>query len=503
HGWLRTVSLNSPVAAAHQMASSPTAAELAAADAERREIVARYDAGPNRAGREQDEAPDPEYSPNQLDHFGFYHRSGIPAEVLAAEDRIKQADGKREAKWRKMLAPSNQAGAGAASRFSRWHKVCSKNAAGELTFSLKFARRVYKGIPEKYRYPVWYELLCIDDARKQSPVAYSEVLQFARLRSPDVRQIDLDVNRTYRNTDFYRVRYNPRQRVLFNVLVAYSMYNIDVGYCQGMSQLAAFLLLYFNDEEETFFALSQLFTDKRHAMHGLFIPSFPKLYRYIELYQQCLKKFLSRVDKHVHVKHAVPVTAYTVKWFMQVFLDCVPFSLAIRIWDVFMAIGEPAVVGMAFNLMRLHSRRILRLRSDEDLLHYFGQVLPSDYSFSEDEVLDGLRDCLADMRAASLLPGLSREAELPRTPFSFEPGHRLDDSVVEQRRASQNNVESMMRRSLQRRLSPSAASAASANGGNDLVVSTGSNGVATGDQSETASAQQPVATDSTVVVTAF
>ena len=39
-----------------------------------------------------------------------------------------------------------------------------------------------------------------------------------------------------------------RQQALFHVLGAYSMYNTEVGYCQGMSQIAALLLMYLNEE---------------------------------------------------------------------------------------------------------------------------------------------------------------------------------------------------------------------------------------------------------------
>ena len=46
-------------------------------------------------------------------------------------------------------------------------------------------------------------------------------LQYSR----DVRQIDLDVNRTYRNHIMFRERYNTKQQMLFRVLVAYSVYN--------------------------------------------------------------------------------------------------------------------------------------------------------------------------------------------------------------------------------------------------------------------------------------
>jgi len=39
-----------------------------------------------------------------------------------------------------------------------------------------------------------------------------------------------------------------RQQALFHVLAAYSLYNTEIGYCQGMSQIAALLLMYFNEE---------------------------------------------------------------------------------------------------------------------------------------------------------------------------------------------------------------------------------------------------------------
>lgn len=54
---------------------------------------------------------------------------------------------------------------------------------------------------------------------------------------------------------------------MFYVLAAYSMYNMEVGYCQGMSVLAGLLLLYM-DEEESFWGLSVLLTDKKYSMHG-------------------------------------------------------------------------------------------------------------------------------------------------------------------------------------------------------------------------------------------
>lgn len=51
------------------------------------------------------------------------------------------------------------------------------------------------------------------------------MLDFALERSPDVRQIDLDINRTFRNNLMFQERYNIKQQELFRILVAYSVYN--------------------------------------------------------------------------------------------------------------------------------------------------------------------------------------------------------------------------------------------------------------------------------------
>lgn len=51
-----------------------------------------------------------------------------------------------------------------------------------------------------------------------------------RSYSKEVRQVDLDVNRTYRNHEMFRERYNIKQKELFNVLVAYSVYNTEVKF---------------------------------------------------------------------------------------------------------------------------------------------------------------------------------------------------------------------------------------------------------------------------------
>lgn len=73
-----------------------------------------------------------------------------------------------------------------------------------------------------------------------------------------VRQIDLDVARTWRWHIKFRERYGKWQKYIFRILLAYSAFDVTVGYCQGMSQIAALLLIVFGEDEKAFWALCSL-----------------------------------------------------------------------------------------------------------------------------------------------------------------------------------------------------------------------------------------------------
>jgi hypothetical protein len=68
------------------------------------------------------------------------------------------------------------------------------------------------------------------------------------MKSASAEQIDLDVNRSARNHVQFRERFGSGQVSLFNILKAYSNYDKEVAYVQGMSDITAFLLMYLTEE---------------------------------------------------------------------------------------------------------------------------------------------------------------------------------------------------------------------------------------------------------------
>ncbi|KAF5270074.1 hypothetical protein FQA39_LY08486 [Lamprigera yunnana] len=64
--------------------------------------------------------------------------------------------------------------------------------------------------------------------------------------------IEKDVNRTDRTMDYFAGENNPNLQVLFDILMTYAMYNFDLGYVQGMSDLLSPILYLMNNEVDAF-----------------------------------------------------------------------------------------------------------------------------------------------------------------------------------------------------------------------------------------------------------
>ena len=81
----------------------------------------------------------------------------------------------------------------------------------ETRHPAKLPERIWKGVPEAVRMTVWQKLLRSEELKSAAkPNLYHELLMRARLVSKDIRQIDLDINRTYRDHVAFRKRYDVK-----------------------------------------------------------------------------------------------------------------------------------------------------------------------------------------------------------------------------------------------------------------------------------------------------
>ncbi|XP_022049625.1 USP6 N-terminal-like protein [Acanthochromis polyacanthus] len=361
---------------------------------ERAEIISKYDKG-RQEGVKIDPWEDADYNIYKVtDRFGFLHEEELPTPT-ALEEKQKQHEMERVEKWLKMT--------------KKWDKYRN---------SEKLVKRVYKGIPLQLRGQAWALLLDIEKVKQDNEGKYEKMKQQARNFSTEIKQIDLDVNRTFRNNIMFRDRFGVQQQALFHVLAAYSVYNTEVSYCQGMSQIAAILLMYLN-EEDAFWALSQLLTNSKHSMHGFFIPGFPKLQRFQAHHELILSKMLPKLKKHLD-KEQMTTGIYTTKWFLQCFIERTPFTLTLRLWDIYILEGEKMLSAMAYTTLKLHKKRLQKLQL-EDLREFLQEQLVASFLLPDDVVVEQLQAAMSELRSKKLdLPPPAKSEELPKKPLGQE-----------------------------------------------------------------------------------
>ncbi|KAI1982527.1 hypothetical protein LOZ53_005230 [Ophidiomyces ophidiicola] len=240
---------------------------------------------------------------------------------------IKKKEWQREEKWRKMarLTSKSQDGSGMTFEFD--------------TTSSKLIERTWKGIPDRWRATAWHAFLSASARkRKNSPTDETLVLRFNELQdepSPDDPQIDIDVPRTISSHIMFRRRYRGGQRLLFRVLHAMSLYFPETGYVQGMASLAATLLAYY-DEEHAFVMLVRLW--ELRGLDRLYRSEFAGLREALGNFETEWLDGGEVAEKLNELE--IPPTTYGTRWYLTLFNYSVPFPAQLRVWDVFMLLGD-------------------------------------------------------------------------------------------------------------------------------------------------------------------
>ncbi|KII67220.1 USP6 N-terminal-like protein [Thelohanellus kitauei] len=295
-------------------------------------IYQSYDKGPTAADIESSQ-----YSSTNINCYGFI----LEANARHSDEKI-QDESVRITRWTKIL--------------NNWEKFLKKDK--------KFVYRcVLRGIPNCLRGQAWKKLLSVDKKMDENVGVYQRLVRMARSTSKDAIQIDKDVERTNRSHVLFNVRYSIKQRELFYLLLAYSVYDVKVRYCQGMNELASVLLMFLS-EEETFWALTILTCDEIHNIHGFFSEGFPKVRLFEDHLIKILETHMPQLMEHFN-RIGYEIRIITTRWFILFYINCIPFSMLLRIFDRFMLEGCIILYPIAYTILKYHKKTLMRLSIDE------------------------------------------------------------------------------------------------------------------------------------------
>ncbi|KAM8851990.1 TBC1 domain family member 12-like [Synchiropus picturatus] len=263
--------------------------------------------------------------------------------------------------------------------------------------SMKGSRRVrelwWQGLPPSVRGRVWslaignelnitpelYEIFLSRAKEKwrsyseTSSVADSESDGGASLadRESSLDLIKLDISRTFPSLFIFQ-KGGPYHDLLHSVLGAYTCYRPDIGYVQGMSFIAAVLILNL-EEAEAFITFANLLN--KPCQMAFFRVDHDLMLKYFSVFEVFFEENLPRLFSHFQSNGLSP-DLYLIDWIFTLYSKSLPLDVACRVWDVFCRDGEESLFRTALGVLRLFEDVLLQM----DFIHMaqFLTRLPED-----------------------------------------------------------------------------------------------------------------------------
>ncbi|RDX47083.1 RabGAP/TBC [Lentinus brumalis] len=263
----------------------------------------------------------------------------------------------------------------------------------------QLAKAIERGIPKSLRGMVWQLMSASKD-----PELENTYLRLLKETSPHEKAILRDLGRTFPHHAFFTDGHGIGQENLFNVLKAYSLYDPQVGYCQGLPFIVAILLLNMPDEEAFC-----LFVRLMHSydIRGHFLPEMPKLQ--LRLFERLLEEVLPVLHLHF-VRQGIKASMYCSQWFLTMFSYRFPMDIVFRIYDNCLASGIEAMFAFSMALLSKNETTLLSMKFDQ-LLGFLNQrifevyqVGPVDPSQPQAEIRYRVDEFIQDAFALRITP---------------------------------------------------------------------------------------------------
>ncbi|KAK2824682.1 hypothetical protein Q5P01_021857 [Channa striata] len=190
-------------------------------------------------------------------------------------------------------------------------------------------------------------------------------------RESSLDLIKLDISRTFPPLFIFQ-KGGPYHDLLHSVLGAYTCYRPDIGYVQGMSFIAAVLILNL-EEAEAFITFANLLN--KPCQMAFFRVDHELMLKYFAAFEVFFEENLPRLFSHFQTNSLTP-DLYLIDWIFTLYSKSLPLDVACRVWDVFCRDGEESLFRTGLGILRLYEDVLLQM----DFIHIaqFLTRLPDD-----------------------------------------------------------------------------------------------------------------------------
>eukprot|EP00944_MAST-04C_sp_MAST-4C-sp1_P002406 g2406.t1 len=245
----------------------------------------------------------------------------------------------------------------------QWHTISAERWVVKL---------IRAGIPFQIRQTAWPRI--IGNIVKVTPKMYEITVSHAKklndmtddseiekIENASLKLISADLARTFPSLDLFGEG-GVWTAPLRECLEAFALHRPDLGYVQGMSYIAAMLLLHIPNKYITFQCLVNLMV-KDH-LFVFYMLNGELIEQYLKIFDLALEKNMSSVASRLK-ELDISADMYLFPWIQTVFLKYTPLSLASRIWDNFLLDGVEFLFRTSLAILNLFSKELLSRPMEE------------------------------------------------------------------------------------------------------------------------------------------
>ncbi|GIY42432.1 rab GTPase-activating protein 1 [Caerostris extrusa] len=259
--------------------------------------------------------------------------------------------------WNKILIDNDEpllSGTGEVSKdctemqLEGWSAVLLKWRQNLLQRPKHLTSLVRRGVPEALRGEVWQLLAGCHDSKDTVEIYKSLVNKDSTYESI----IQRDIYRTFPAHELFNEKNGTGQESLFKICKAYSLYDPEIGYCQGLSFLVAALLLHM-PEEEAFGVLMKIMFDyhTRDMFRNAFEELHLKFYQLRKLMEDQMPGLVSHFDDL-----GIEVHMFASQWFLTLFTAKFPLITVFYVIDLFLLDGMDVIFQVAVALLMKYEK---------------------------------------------------------------------------------------------------------------------------------------------------